>query len=452
MRFMDRPAAMAAMLLLSLAGCGGGGGDAGSGGSGSQPLNCSVAEQQRWLGNYMDEWYFWYRLAPRPAASSFPDVDSYLQARLHAGGAGFPADRWSRSESEQAHDLFYQEGATVGYGVSVAGQEVLGSPGAPLYVRGVEPLSPAGRAGVARGDQVLALNGRTSVDLIAANDFGALSATRAGESLNLRLRRGGVERSVTLTAAEYTLTPVGAPAVLNSPRGRKLGYLAVKDMISQALPPLETAFAGFRSAGVNDVVIDLRYNGGGLVSTGATLASYLAGTRGGGQPYARLLYNDRRAATNNQDFPFTLPPSALNLPRAIVLTGSRTCSASEQVINGLLGVGVQVLSVGGGTCGKPVGFLPESACGRTYSIVNFESVNARNEGRYFNGFDPVCPVAENFSTAQGGPDDPLMKAALTLADGGSCPAASASEQPQARSLARRTARPEPGERRDMIPR
>jgi carboxyl-terminal processing protease len=73
-------------------------------------------------------------------------------------------------------------------------------------------------------------------------------------------------------------------------------------------------------------------------------------------------------------------------------------------------VGVQVLAVGDTTCGKPVGFLPTSACGQTYSVVNFESTNDRNEGRYFDGFDATCPVAEDFTAEQGGASDPLMAA------------------------------------------
>ena len=176
-------------------------------------------------------------------------------------------------------------------------------------------------------------------------------------------------------------------------------------------------------------MLDLRYNGGGLVSTGSTLASTIAGERGRGLTYANLLYNDRRAATDNQRFPFENPPAALSLPRVIVLTGRRTCSASEQVINGLRGAGVQVVAIGEGTCGKPVGFLPTSNCGRTYSVVNFESVNQRNEGRYFDGLAPTCAVAEDFTKPQGGASDPLFNAAGVFIDSGRCPAAAAGQAP-----------------------
>ena len=136
-----------------------------------------------------------------------------------------------------------------------------------------------------------------------------------------------------------------------------------------------------------------------------------------------------------------------------MLTGPRTCSASEQVINGLRGVGIDVVAIGETTCGKPVGFLPTdlNQCGTTYSVVNFESVNARKEGRYFDGFDATCAVAEDWSRPLGAIDEPLLAAARLHADTGVCPVAAARETP----LVRRSQLPrkaEPGERSGMLAR
>ena len=420
-----------ALLLLPalLAACGGGSDSDGSGGSGSAPpADCSVQGQKAWLGNYMNEWYFWYRISPQPDPAPYADVQSYFDALLYTGSsADFPRDNYSGSQTMESFNRFFGDGATLGYGVAVAGLELAGDGSRPLFVRHVEPLSPAAAQGVGvqRGDRVMLINGRAASDYIAADDFSALTAQQAGDTLSLTLRRNGVDRTVTLRAEVFSLTPVTGTTVITTAGGRRMGYVAVKDMISQALAPLETAFARFRAEAVQDVVLDLRYNGGGLVSTGATLASYVAGTRGNGLNYASLLYNDKRARENNKTEPFLRnQSSALSLPRVFVLMGRRTCSASEQVINGLRGAGVEVVAVGENTCGKPVGFLPTSACGRTYSVVNFESVNHLNQGRYFDGFAPTCAVAENFSATQGGNADPLMSAAKQAADTGVCPAAS----------------------------
>lgn len=434
----------AVLCAALLAACGGGGDEPGA--------QCSVGAQKTWLRDYMDEWYFWYRLSPRPNPAPFNTVADFFDAILYRGSdPAFPADRWSGFESTESFNRFFGDGQTLGYGLSVNGIEAVEQPGTPLFVRYVEPQSDAARQGVRRGDEVRSINGRTAAELIQANNFAALTAGQSGDTVTLVLRSSGVDRSVVLRAGIFALTPVGTSAVYTSQGGRRLGYLAVKDMIRQAEPGLDAAFQSFRQQGVQDLVLDLRYNGGGLVSLAGTLASYIAGGRGSGQIFAGLRYNDQRAAIDNRNFTFGNPGNALGIARVFVLTGPRTCSASEQVINGLRGVGVQVVAIGDTTCGKPVGFLPKSnECGTTYSVVNFESVNARNEGRYWDGFAATCPAAEDWTVPQGAGNDPLVATAAFYADTGRCAPLAADVR---RPLGARSARSKPwvlDERSDMI--
>ena len=299
-------------------------------------------------------------------------------------------------------------------------------PAQPLYVRYIEPLSPAAAAGVVRGDRVVSINGVAASTVISNNDFAALTPNAGGDRLNLVLRNAaGLDRSVALTAAVYGLTPIQNTQRLQTINGRSIGYVTVKDMVSQVGTPLANAFSDFRANNVQELVLDLRYNGGGLVSVGGDVASYAAGSRGTGQLFASLLYNDKRSA-NNRGFTLTNPNNWAGFAKVYVLVGPRTCSASEQVINGLRGVGVNVVAIGDTTCGKPVGFLPQgNSCGTTYSVVNFESVNARNEGRYFDGFEATCAVAEDFTRPVGATSDPLLIAAAHHMDNGACPAGTA---------------------------
>ncbi|MFO1220344.1 MAG: S41 family peptidase [Burkholderiaceae bacterium] len=418
---------------------------------------CDVPSRQAGLRSYFDDWYFWYALSPKPAPGSQPTVDAYFNALLYTGtDANFPADRWSFHQSTESFNQFFGDGKTLGYGIAVAGLEVTSptpQPGAPLYVRYVEPLSPAATAGVVRGDRVVSINGRTAAEMIGANDFSLLSPAAAGDRITVVLANASGQRTVAITAAVFALTPVSRSAVVTSPAGRKMGYLVVKDMITQAGTPMASAFQSFAAQGVTELVIDLRYNGGGFVSVARDLASYVRGaTTARPTTFASLLYSDKRSGSNTA-FTFNSPANMLTLSRVYVLAGPRTCSASEQVINALRPF-VDVVLLGDTTCGKPVGFNPaDDGCGETYSIVTFESVNARNEGRYFNGFDPRCAIAEDFTKTLGANDEPLLAAARNHADGIGCPvlAAPAREQTLAAKLRRWSAAAAEGERGVMIP-
>ncbi len=439
-RYVFRPARLAALGLLALLGaCGGGGG---SGGSGPAPAACDAGPRKLALSNYFNDWYFWYRSSPRPDPNGGASLDEHFKALLYTGGDGaFPADRWSFQSTTESFNRFYGDGRTLGYGVSVAGLEVAGRPDLPLYVRYVAPLSPAANAGVVRGDRILSLNGRAVADIISANDFSSLTPAAEGNTLSVELASaaGGGRRGVNLTAAIYALVPVTNHAVLTTAGGKLVGYLAVKDMISQAVQPVADALASYRNQGVSELVIDLRYNGGGLVSVGRDIASLIAGPRGLGRNYTSLIYNDKQAARNTV-YGFNNPAQALGLQRVYILSGERTCSASEQLISGLRPV-VDVVVVGDTTCGKPVGFLPsDDGCGNTHSVVNFESLNGANEGRYVDGLHPNCAVAEDWSQPLGSAAEPLLAKALAHASGAVCTAAGSVTQRQA--LALRRAKPQ----------
>lgn len=425
-RFFTR---FALLCLLALAGCGGGsdsGGDATSAPT-TPEGSCSLREQQDWLRAHFRDRYFWADLSPDPSPDGVESLETYFEMLRFKGNAEFPSDRYSGFGTTASFNQYYGEGKTLGYGVAVAGFEVQGFPDRPLAVRYVEPGSPAARAGIARGDRVISLNGRPARDLIAQNDFAALVPSAAGDQLQLEAERGGQVYSRTLVGEVYSVTPVQNATVVQSALGRKVGYIQVQSFLSQAESEFDMAFRQFDREGVDDLVIDLRYNPGGLVSTGAKLASYVGGIRKVGLPYARLVYNAKNMGLN-QTYLFTFPYNWRGVDRAYVLTGQRTCSASEQLVNGFRGAGIQTVVIGDTSCGKPIGFVPTNHCGNTYSVVAFESLNARGEGRYFNGFEPLCRVADDLSRPQGDPRESLFAAALYHADTGQCPVGSQSSQ------------------------
>jgi hypothetical protein len=283
-----------------------------------------------------------------------------------------------------------------------------------------------------------------------------LSATVDGENAVVQISNASGVREVTLMAAVYDLKPVPNASVMTTPQGHKLGYLMVKDMAGEADWDTDDAFNLFRQSAVTDLVIDLRYNGGGLVAIAAAIASYPAAPKTAGSVYANLIFNNRHGDANGY-FAFSNFSNGLNLSRVYVLTGPRTCSASEQLINSLRPF-IDVVTVGDTTCGKPVGFTPQDdSCGSTYSAVTFESTNSQNQGRYFDGFPANCAVSEDFSKSLGDPTEPLLAAAVQQVDGGACPAGlagNARSQTQAwRGLLKQYPHwLEPGERQGMITR
>ena len=112
----------------------------------------------------------------------------------------------------------------------------------------------------------------------------------------------------------------------------------------------------------------------------------------------------------------------LGLRRLYVLSSERTCSASESIINSLRGIDVEVILVGGTTCGKPYGFHRQDNCGLAFFAIEFQGYNAKNFGDYTAGFPAACPVQDNLTSTLGATSEPLLAAALHHVDTGSCPA------------------------------
>ena len=236
--------------------------------------------------------------------------------------------------------------------------------------------------------------------------------------------------------------------VLDLPGGGKAGYLVFHDHNLPAESKLIAAMRSFQTAGVQELVVDLRYNGGGYLFLAAELGHMIAGSqRVAGRPFELLRFSARRSA-ENESTPFrsasclpdanfrctdTSPLPSLNLARVYVLAGSRTCSASESLINGLRGIDVDVRLIGATTCGKPYGFTAKDNCGVSYLPIEFEGVNAKGFGDYSDGFEPSgapandrqvpgCQVADDFGRELGDPAEARLAAALQHASTGVCPA------------------------------
>ncbi len=430
-------AVVCAALLAMVAGCGGGGGSDAPitpivstasiwPAPTTSPVTCSTADQRTWLRGYMYDQYFWYAnlRTPNDAATS---LDSYFQSMFY-----LPNDRYSYTQSTADFNQFFSEGTRTGYGYSLAFADAAQT---ILKVRLTEPLSPVGLAGLQRGDTIASIDGFTPAQ-VAAGIPGAVSAAGIPRTFVVR-NLAGVTRTFTVSSAVYPLTPVGVSRVLDVATGtgtRKVAYLAYHEFISTSADALAAAFSQFAAAGVTELVVDLRYNGGGSVTVARNVASLMGGSALNGQTFTQLRFNDKHPE-NNFTYPFTASLASLQtpplegIPRVIIIGSPSTASASELVINALKPYRNVVL-IGGTTYGKPYGFDPVDACGLTYNTVNFESVNALGQGGYINGITPDCTVADDLDHALGDASEGRLAAALGYIRTGSCLATATLEAAQ----------------------
>jgi carboxyl-terminal processing protease len=407
-------------LLSACGGGGGGGSDASSSAATSQaPASCSVADQRLWLRSYMNDQYFFYanQGTPDEAATS---MDAYFQSLLYK-----PTDRYSFTQPTAQFTQFFSEGQSTGYGYSLAFSDAAQT---VFKVRYVEPASPVAAAGLLRGETVQLIDGYTAAQVAA----GALPAvTTAGVPRNFTVvNASGVTRTFTVNSADYALTPVPINTVFSVPAAgggtAKVGYLLYQQFISGSSAALGTAMNNFRTAGITELIVDMRYNGGGSTTVARNLASMIGGSALDGQAFAQFRFNDKQAA-NNFTFAFTnagLPAAPLDgLPRLIFITSPSTASASEILINSLKPFR-KVVQVGGTTFGKPYAFQPRDACGTTYNAVNLDTVNAAGVGGFTSGLVPTCVVPDDLTHALGDPAEGRLAEALGYVRTGACPTGS----------------------------
>ena len=303
------------------------------------------------------------------------------------------------------------------------------------------------------------VNDNTSAGIDALN--AGLFPAQAGETHSFTVLDFGAASSRTfdMVSANVVSTPVQQVSTISTITG-DVGYMLFNDHIATAEQGLIDAINFLQAANIDDLVIDLRYNGGGFLDIASELAFMIAGPAPtAGQTFERIVFNDKHPVTNpvtgqplvpipfhttSQGFSApagqALPTLNLPLARVFLLTGPNTCSASESIINSLQGVDFEVIQIGSTTCGKPFGFFPDDNCGTTYFSIQFQGLNAKNFGDFTDGFSPAnstgtvgalvpgCSVADDFSATLGDSTEGRLAAALNYRDTQSCPIPSGTTQ------------------------
>lgn len=435
--------ALTIVLAGSLAACGGGGGGNSGGGGGGGPIGgtptptptsaaCSLSARQDFALAVLDEWYLFPELlATNVNKGSYNDLQSYVDALVAPARAQAKDRYFTYVTSIEEENAYYESGSSAGFGVRlgydtfsnrvfvIEGFE--GGPGLPQGLdRGVELLAVGSSASSLQSISSLMASGGPNavIDALGPSDVGLQRTFRIAEL-------GGPERQITVTKTEFPLDPVsdryGAKIIDDG--GKKVGYVNLRTFIDTADPDLREAFDDFRQQGVTEVIVDFRYNGGGLVDI-AELMGDLMGRNYAGQVFSETTLRPSKSSENETDL-FGTQAQAITATKIAFIGTGGTASASELVTNAFIPyLGTNMALVGTNTYGKPVGQFgfDLAECDDRLRAVTFKTENADGQGEYFTGLAGVVPVtcrADDDIFAQlGDPNEASVAQALAFLRGG----------------------------------
>lgn len=433
--------ASAAMLVS----CGGGGSPTPSP-SATQPAptpaptssTCSLTNRAAFVRDTLNEWYLFPDLLDTsPSPASFSDLNAYVDALVAPARAQNQDRFFTYVTSIAEENAFFASGSSAGFGFRLE----YDSGANRVFVLETFENTPALGANIDRGSEILGIgsNAGNIVSIASLMASGgpqavseALGPLTPGLTRILRVRdQSGVEREVSLAKADFALDPVsnryGARIIEDG--ARRVGYINLRTFIDPANADLTTAFADFRAQDISELVIDLRYNGGGALSVADVFGNLMARNLDN-RIYYQLVLRASKAA-ENETYRFDAQPQSIAPTRiAFIGTGS-TASASELVINGMQPyLGSNIALIGDNTFGKPVGqfAFDRAACDDRLRAVTFKLANADGNGEYFDGLAATvpntCRAFDDYAFPLGDPRENMLKVALDFLAGRSCNAIS----------------------------
>jgi carboxyl-terminal processing protease len=415
----------------------------------------STAAENNFLRSWTNELYLWFNEVqdynPNSYTSTADFFDLLKTSAMTPSGAA--KDKFHFTYDTATWEQLSQSGVQLGYGIIWSLDNGSATSPRSLMAAYVQSGTPGSNAQIVRGDQVLSIDGAS----ITANDSASIATldagldpTTAGSHTFVVKDPNGTQRTVSMTATTVTETTVPVVTTIAAGSGN-VGYLLFNDHLATSESELIAAVNTLKSQSITDLVLDIRYNGGGYLDIASELAYMIAGTaQTSGRSFYLQSFNSKNPSTNPVSGQALTPVAfhsttqglsttsgqalpALNLSRVFILTGPETCSASEAVMNGLMGVNVNVIQIGSTTCGKPYGFYPQDNCGTTYFSIEFKGENDKSFGDYPDGFTPSnatartgvsvtgCSVADDFTHDLGNASESLLSSAISYSTASVCP-------------------------------
>ncbi len=367
------------------------------------------------LYSIMKEYYLWYNQMPSINPDDFSSPVELMDAlRVN------PPDKWSYVTTRTELEAYYNQGAYVGFGFGSG----FNSDG-ELFLSFVFKNSPLYAQGINRGWQIISIDGQTPTP---ENYSSLIGPSEAGVSKTFVFKSpAGTTHEYTFTKAAIAMNTVLMDSVYTFDT-KKIGYFVLESFISTSESELNNVFADFKSKGVSELIVDLRYNGGGQVDVSSYLANLIGGSVAFGKIYTKSYHNDKNTNLNDYIL-FNANDYSLPLNKVTFITTQSSASASELLINGLkpfLGVTL----VGEKTHGKPAGMyvfkFNDPSIDWAFVPICFTMRNANNEGDYFDGIPVNINAEDDITQPFGDVNEASLNAAL-LNLGASFPKSSKTE-------------------------
>ncbi len=373
------------------------------------PRSCEIPDQNEWVYGLMQEAYLF--------ADDLPVLDpqAYESPAAMVADLRVDPDRWSRVSDKARSDALFQEGMVVSLGIRTR-RDVDQS----IVVADVSPDSPADEAGIQRGDVISTIAGLTTEQIDEEERWSEVyGAAEPGVRVDMNvIDAQGTVRPVSLVKDWIAIDTVPTHGI-HSVDGRSVGYLQFATFVDTAPAALDEVFAGWNQAGVREVVIDLRYNGGGLVSVARHFMHLLVGAVAEGSTAYRIRYNDTFSDENMDRELLRLDHSLRAVDHVVFITTRSSLSASELLINAIV-PHAKTSIVGSTTGGKPVGSKHFDFCDSVAVPLTFRLVNADDQGDYFDGLAPDCAAPDDLYNPLGSPEEASLATALHLLQTGRC--------------------------------
>ncbi len=369
----------------------------------SNVVNIQATTAKEYVYHLMSRTYLWAEKIPKTKITDFKtpeEVVDKLAFRPERQGM----DRWTSISDRVAYDNYYK-GKYVGLGVRMSYDKKN-----QLRMALVYEDSPAYNVGIRRGMQVKSVNGVSVKQIEDEKRWDTIfGKNEKGVEVVFELEYNGTVKEYRAAKSSVQLRSVFA-ASFHKIAEKQVGYLYFDRFISPSEDELKTEFSRLKKENIDELVLDMRYNGGGLLRVATLLGSLIAGKKGKDKIFYKNDHNQQLKSWNN-DSRFQPNDNAIDIKRVFIIASGSTASASEVVINGLRPL-MPVVVIGTKTYGKPVGAYNFTFFNKVISLISFRIVNDAGEGDYFQGIKPDIPAEDDITQNLGNPKETSFKAAL----------------------------------------